>query len=215
MQHTRTVLDHGFEYVGGNLGADFTNTRSGRYHEDDAHDHLGTYADVVEFVREAGELRPGEAKRLLDAARERPERATQVYRRAIALREATWRALSKIAAGREPAAQDVDAVGVEAAAAQAHRRLTRRDGSYVWAWPETDDPARPLWPIAVAAAHLLTDDAERGMVRECADETCAWIFVDRTKNHSRRWCDMASCGARNKMREYRERRRKSPTAAAR
>jgi len=67
---------------------------------------------------------------------------------------------------------------------------------------------RPLWPIARAVADVLIHEENRSLLRECADDTCAWLFVDRTKNHSRRWCDMNTCGTRNKMREYRERQKR-------
>jgi predicted RNA-binding Zn ribbon-like protein len=85
----------------------------------------------------------------------------------------------------------------------------RKSGSgFTWDWPETDELARPLWPIARAASDVLTNDADRGLLRECADGTCAWLFLDHTKNHSRRWCDMATCGSRNKVREFRERQKR-------
>jgi predicted RNA-binding Zn ribbon-like protein len=42
-------------------------------------------------------------------------------------------------------------------------------------------------------------------VRRCAD--CPWLFVDRSRNHSRRWCDMADCGTEQKKQRYVARRR--------
>jgi predicted RNA-binding Zn ribbon-like protein len=56
--------------------------------------------------------------------------------------------------------------------------------------------------VARSAAELLISP-ERACVRECASETCTWLFVDTTKNHSRRWCDMNSCGNRYKVRKFR------------
>jgi predicted RNA-binding Zn ribbon-like protein len=53
---------------------------------------------------------------------------------------------------------------------------------------------------------LLTSHVSRGAVRECESDTCAWLFLDRTRNHSRRWCDMGDCGNRAKARRFRERR---------
>lgn len=206
MQHIPTVLDHGLEFIGGDLSTDFTNTRSGRY-EGAGHDHIQTYADLVEFVRQAGAIGPSVARRLVVEAERRPEKATQVQRRAVALREAIWRVFVALARDERPAAEDVELVGAEAADAMAHARVVRTADGYSWQWPDGDDLARALWPIARAASDLLTSD-DRAHLRECADDTCAWLFVDRTKNHSRRWCDMATCGSRNKVREFRERRRR-------
>ena len=207
MQHIPTVLDHGFEYIGGDLAADFANTTSNRYDPAEHHEHIQTYADLVEFARLAEAIRPAVARQLIADAERRPEKATQVYRRTVALREAVWGALSRIAAGKEPTADDVATIGREAAEALGHAQVVKTADGYVWDWPETDDLARPLWPIARAAADLLTGDT-RAHVRECADDTCAWLFIDRTKNHSRRWCDMNGCGTRNKVREFRQRQKR-------
>ena len=208
MQHIPTVLDHGFEYIGGDIAADFANTTSNRYEPEQLHEHIQTYADLVEFTRLAGAIRPALAHRLIGEAQLHPEKATQIYRRSAALREAVWGALSRIAADKEPAAADVAVISREAADALSHAEVVKTDDGFAWEWPDADDLARPLWPIARAAADLLTSDA-RAHVRECADDTCAWLFIDRTKNHSRRWCDMNGCGTRNKVRDFRERQRRA------
>ena len=212
MQHIPTVLDHGFEYIGGDLSTDFTNTRSGRY-EAAGHEHIQTYADVVEFARQAGVLSAPEAKRLFAEAVSRPEKATQIYRRAIALREAIWRAFARFADGKDAVLEDIAMIGAEAADASAHARVAKVGGTFGWEWPDGGDLARPLWPIAKAAADVLTNDRERELLRECKDDTCAWLFVDRTKNHTRRWCDMETCGNRAKQARLRQRAKKVARAA--
>jgi len=212
MQHIPTTLDHGFEYIGGDLSTDFTNTRSGRY-EGPGHEHLQNYADLVEFLRQGEMLRPALAKRLIAEAERRPEKAAQMHRRAIALRDAIWRAFARVAAGKEASRDDVEVISRETADAFGHAQLAKTEGGFGWEWPDTDELARPLWPIARAASDLLTDDHERAHLRECADDTCAWLFVDRTKNHSRRWCDMNGCGSRNKVREFRQRQKRAARTA--
>ncbi len=208
MQHVPTILDHGLEFVGGDLSTDFTNTRSGRYEEAPGHEHIQRYADLVEFTRQAGFLTTAEAKGLLAEAERRTEKATQIHRRSVALREAIWRAFANIAKAERPAAEDVELIGAEAADAMSNARVQRTADGFEWRWAETDDLARPLWPIARAASDLLTSDHDRELLRECSDDTCAWLFVDRTKNHSRRWCDMNTCGSRNKVRDFRQRQKR-------
>lgn len=208
MQHTLTVLDHGLEFVGAHLAADFLNTSSFRYDKARAHDHIQTYADLVEFARQAGEVSPALARRLIAEAETRPEKAAQIHRRAAALREAAWVAFSKIAHEKEAPRESVETISAEAADAQAHARLVKMDDGWQWQWPD-DDIARPLWPIARAAADLLTNEQDRRLLRECADDTCAWMFVDRTKNHSRRWCNENTCGSRAKVRAFRQRQKRA------
>jgi predicted RNA-binding Zn ribbon-like protein len=72
-------------------------------------------------------------------------------------------------------------------------RLERRDGQ-----GQLDSL---LWPIASAASQLLTSDQTQS-IRRCDAETCRWFFVDRSRNHSRRWCDMKVCGNRAKARQF-------------
>src|SRR6185503_2971216 len=209
MQHIPTVLDHGFEYIGGDLSTDFTNTKSGRI-EGAGHDHVQAYADVVEFVRLAGLLSAGDAKRLVADAEERPDKAAQIYRRAVALREATWRAYERVMDGKDPAPEDLAVISSEASHALGHARVVKSAAGFSWEWPDSDphELERPLWPIARAVVDMLIHEENRSLLRECADDTCAWLFIDRTKNHSRRWCDMNTCGSRNRVREFRERQKR-------
>lgn len=207
MQHIPTVLDHGFEYIGGDISTDFTNTKSGRA-DGSGHEHVQTYADVVEFVRLAGLLKPAEAKRLIAQAERHPEKATQIHRRAVALREATWRAYERLIQEKEPAADDLAVLSNEASDALGHARFMKSSAGFSWEWPDTDDLARPLWPIARAVADVLIHEENRSLLRECSDDTCAWLFIDRTKNHSRRWCDVNTCGSRNRVREFRQRQKR-------
>jgi predicted RNA-binding Zn ribbon-like protein len=43
---------------------------------------------------------------------------------------------------------------------------------------------------------------EHRRVRRCANEKCLWLFVDESKNGTRRWCDMTACGNRAKARRH-------------
>ena len=60
---------------------------------------------------------------------------------------------------------------------------------------------RPLWPVLWAAAELLTS-ADRDRVRACASDPCRWLFLDLSRNRSRRWCSMEDCGNRAKARRH-------------
>jgi len=76
-----------------------------------------------------------------------------------------------------------------------------------WAWDETAPSLdRPIWLIVRSAANLLTSE-ETSSIRECASETCSWLFVDRSRTRRRRWCDMSTCGNRAKARRHYQRRK--------
>ena len=76
-------------------------------------------------------------------------------------------------------------------------------------WPWLQEAM--LWPVLRSAAELLTSE-EAARVRQCASETCSWLFVDRSRTHRRRWCDMKTCGNRDKARRYYQRHREKTAA---
>jgi predicted RNA-binding Zn ribbon-like protein len=69
-----------------------------------------------------------------------------------------------------------------------------------------------LRPIARSAAELLTSET-LSRVRECGGATCTWLFLDASRNRSRRWCSMESCGNRAKARRHYRRRREGGDAS--
>jgi predicted RNA-binding Zn ribbon-like protein len=61
--------------------------------------------------------------------------------------------------------------------------------------------------VAAVFAAMGDDDWER--LKLCGSRTCRWAFFDKSRNHSSRWCRMASCGNREKARRFRERAKAS------
>jgi predicted RNA-binding Zn ribbon-like protein len=70
-----------------------------------------------------------------------------------------------------------------------------------WSWADQRDPELPLWALAMSAADLITSEAVQ-RVRTCDNAECRWLFLDTSKNHTRRWCDMKICGNRMKARRF-------------
>jgi predicted RNA-binding Zn ribbon-like protein len=195
---------HTFDYIGGSMILDFTNVGTHAGHN---HEHLRSYSDLVDFVRQAGGLSLADARRLLAEAERHPSTAKAVLGRAIALRDASMGAFTAFARGKAPDSRDLELIGREAAASLAHRRIALAGKRITWTWADDLTLERVLWPIAQSGADLLTSDEDRVMLRECASDTCEWLFLDRTRNHSRRWCDMADCGNRAKQQRVRARAR--------
>ncbi len=72
--------------------------------------------------------------------------------------------------------------------------------------PPRSPAAAVLLPLADAIGDLVTTVDFR-LVRRCQGHLCTLNFVDRTKSHARRWCDMATCGNRAKAAAHRARGR--------
>jgi predicted RNA-binding Zn ribbon-like protein len=200
------AADHDIELEGGALALDFANTVGGT-HVSPTHDHLQGYGDVVRFAVVAGALSESDAERLRARAAREPTRANAVFALAVSLREAIWAVFSSLASGDVPRERDLDLLGDAAAAGAARSRLVYDRDGVSWSFAsDGDELERPLWLIAKSATDILTS-ADRERVRECASPTCEWVFLDRSRNHSRRWCDMNDCGNRAKARSFQERRR--------
>ena len=106
-------------------------------------------------------------------------------------------------AAAEPRAQPDFAVLQHAlAAAPARSRLASSASGYAWEI-ERSQPSVPhlLAPILWSAGDL-HHRRRAPSLRRCANEACLWLFLDASKNATRRWCDMASCGNRAKARRH-------------
>lgn len=204
--------DHPVEFVGGALALDFTNTLGGT-HRAPSHEHLQEYDDVVDFAVLGNALSPAEGRRLKSEAGRHPARAKDVLRRAVTLREAMWRLFESISAARALPTADLEIMNREIASAFAHARFTPVESHrFTWVWDKTPALDRALWPIAKSAADLLESSEALAQLRECASDTCEWLFLDRSRNHTRRWCDMNDCGGRAKVRRFRARKAQARTA---
>jgi len=195
-----------FELSAGALCLDFANSWGDRRRPES--DRLAGYPALLDFGVESGLLAGSAAARLLRQARRDPHAATRTFTAAIALREALYRIFSAQARGRRAQPADLGAVNRALQAALPHLRVTRRGEGYAWNWDENgaDALAAPLRPIARSAAELLTSD-DLARVRECDGATCTWLFLDESRNRSRRWCSMESCGNRAKARRHYHRQR--------
>ena len=195
-----------FELTGDHLALNFVNTLDNRP-SGQPKELLAQYVDLARFAEDSGilptylvdrlierSMHAPAAEKALIAARELRESFHEVLVAAMEKRPAPPMALARLNGFVQDAAQ--------------HAQLVDRKGKLEWQFDELG-PAfeSPLWPIARAAADLLASD-QLGLVGTCASPTCQWFFLDVSKNHRRRWCDMKVCGNRAKAREFYARKTK-------
>ncbi len=197
-----------FDLTGGHPALDLANTISRRDDPSRRREHLASFTDLVSFALQDKILSAKQAKDLHARARKSESDAARSFRKVIALREAIYQVFAAAAKGHPAPAEDLLKVNESAVEAMQHRCLVRDNGSYRWEWQtEGRNPLdRILWPIAQSAVELLTSD-ELKLVRWCEAPDCEWLFLDHSRNRSRRWCDMNSCGNRAKARRYYQRTR--------
>jgi len=191
-----------FEFSGGNLALDFANTVSNRP-TDHAIERLTDYRQLVFFGMESGVCTLTD--RLFVAAARAPGQAQNVLQKAIQFREALFAIFSAIVERRAIPDNALMRLNLTLQEASQHGRIVYRDRRFVWEWVDMQHHLDSvLWAVARSAAELLLSD-ELPHLRICAAEDCAWLFLDRTKNQRRRWCDMKVCGNRVKARRHYER----------
>ena len=196
-----------FHLGAGALCLDFANTVSWRGSGAPV-DHLPAYEELVRFALQSKLIAAAEAGRLQRRAMRRPEGATQALHRAVKLREALYRIFAGLAGARRPSRADVATLNASLPAALASIHVIPESDGFTWAWAgDLGALERLVWPVARDAAVFLTS-ADLSRLRTCGNPRCRWLFVDATRNRSRRWCTMAVCGNRAKVLRYRQRRRR-------
>ena len=198
-----------FELIAGAVCLDFINTLDDRFSSQPT-ELLKSYIDLARFGEDAGVLAPALADRLLERGYGSPA-AAKVLASALEMREAMFQVFAAMVNKKPvPPAALFKLNGYVQSAAE-HARLVEENGGFEWrfdALPAGFDA--PLWPIARSAADLLAS-AQVAYVRACASKTCQWFFLDTSKNHRRRWCDMTKCGNRAKFQRFYSRKKEAST----
>jgi predicted RNA-binding Zn ribbon-like protein len=197
--------------VGGDPSLDLVNTvdwtEAGLVNE-----RLPDYQRLVDWAQRAGLLSRGGVARLRRMAGTDPNGAQAALRKAWRVRGVLRRLFASIASGQP---EDPDVVeefasllrsAMQAMRLEPHRGRTKR---HEWAFPASTTTLDGfLGPVVWSAAGLLAS-ADAESLRVCAGPACGWIFVDRSRNGLRRWCEMQTCGTfeKTRRRSVRARRR--------
>lgn len=204
-----------FKYIGGEPSIDFVNTVDWTS-EGLKNDRLTDYARLTEWAKGAEVVSKEMAQALRDIAEERPREAETTF---DGVRHTRW-ILQRVFSGLGSDTPDEQAlVDFNGLLGDSLRRLEIQvegtpENLPLWTWRGLgEDLASPLWLVVWSAAQLLTSE-EASRVRVCDGPDCGWMFVDRSRNGLRRWCDMATCGTRAKSRRRARRNRASAPAGS-
>jgi predicted RNA-binding Zn ribbon-like protein len=181
------------------LCIDFANTRYWRGSEpvETVHD----FAEVVRWCETNAMLGREAAERALHWW-ENHGRDVAVFDDAIALRETIYRICFAMADGKTPQAYDLAAINVALDRAPERRVLAHREKTFGWRIDlDAVSAAGLLAPVLWSAGDLIVSpEVER--LRHCLNDQCGWLFMDDSKNGSRRWCSMQACGNRAKAHRH-------------
>ncbi|MFC2150098.1 CGNR zinc finger domain-containing protein [Calditrichota bacterium] len=164
---------------------------------------ISDFRALITWSQNVGVLSEEESAGLEDKANRNAELANSVYTEAIELREAIYHLFSDLAEGRDCDETDLKTINQTVAKAMQNFRLVKGDACCTWECRyDSNVLDSMLLPIAHSASVLLTSELV-SRVGKCADDRgCGWLFLDTSRNRSRRWCDMRDCGNRNKVKRY-------------
>jgi predicted RNA-binding Zn ribbon-like protein len=197
-----------FRCPGGALCLDFCNSGQG-IKNPRQEEWIATFADLMDWLEAAGALSKSQATRLRAAGADSPQAAQQFLTRAIGFREALARVLLARTESRAAASEDLRVIDAQYARTAPFARLASTPEGFAWSLDTAASALdAALRPVVESAVGLLTS-GKLARLRRCGSATCYWLFLDETKNCSRRWCEMASCGNLMKVRRHRASRHRS------
>lgn len=201
MVETEIEASPKFDEPGYWLCLDFTHTLEERP-SDHPQEQLKSYSDLVAWGLYMHLLTDEQAQHLYEEAGRNPAKAAEVLHRGIDARELMYRVFYEIAEDSSPAESDLITLNDMLSDTMSHARIVAKWHGYEWGWVDDEHALdQVIWPVIRSAADLLASD-ELDAVRACAADDCRWLFLDTSKNRSRRWCDMKSCGNRAKARRH-------------
>jgi predicted RNA-binding Zn ribbon-like protein len=193
-------MSHAIQLIAGHPALDLVNTLDWRFRDDGPEELLPSYDDLLRFSAQSGMLAKKQIRQIVRTSTERAAADALVACRE--LREAAAEVLYAAVDDRTPATSQIKTLDRFFKEAREHQRLSWSGSRLVWEWPASECAAElPLWMLALSTARLLTSN-DMARLSACEKPDCRWLFLDTSKNHTRRWCDMRLCGNRMKARRF-------------
>jgi len=200
-----------FKWIGGDLSLDFNNTVDWSGYEPQAGEKLTDYGRLVAWAREGGVVNETEARSLLAVRDERPDAAEAALERSIRTRGLIHRIFFAVLKDSEAVREDLKQLNKLLTDSPAQVEYDENQNRFGWTWQTNDRLADFLQPVVWSASHLLTSP-DIAWVKTCTNEDCGWLFLDTSRKHNRKWCEMAVCGNRAKARRFYQRsKRRTPS----
>jgi predicted RNA-binding Zn ribbon-like protein len=202
----RVQIDQAVPFrFGGHDALDFVNTVDSRVRPVER-DYIDTFEKLVAWSRQVGLIDTSKVRGLTATP---PRIAAAAHREALALRDSLLQVFGAVIDDDSPRRSDMLALNVLLAEARSKQVLTPRAGKFGWSWAGDVDARTPTLLIALAAAHLL-ERIDLTRLKRCpGPDGCGWLFVDASRNGSRRWCSMDYCGSSAKARRFAQAHRRS------
>lgn len=189
--------------VGERLCMDFINTVSWRESAEKRRNWFTSYAKLIDWSVHAEVLTAQQAQDLLVEAGENPSQAEEVLKQAIEMREVMYRIFKSISKKTSPDEQDLACFNEYVSHFYRSLQVIHEKDQYMLEFRQPEKNLDTMLPpILQSAVNLLVTKTELERVKQCEGDPCGWLFFDTSRNRSRRWCSMADCGNRAKVRRF-------------
>lgn len=191
--------------ISGHPALDFANT-AGWHASDERNEWLTSYGEWLDWLRTGNAFPPSTLRALATESASDAARSQRALKRVLEQRELVYRVFTAVAHDRAPT--DADLAALHRARVNALEAAEPRwqGGRITLDWTgNASDLLAPLHPLMLAASDLLSA-LETERVRQCGNDPCGWLFLDQSRNGTRRWCSSAECGNASRVRAFRARR---------
>jgi predicted RNA-binding Zn ribbon-like protein len=179
---------------GGVLCLDFINTVDNRM-KTPTLDYLSGFKDLLQWYGHTRALSPKIIHTLERLAKDYPQKAALVFEKSMLLRELLHRLFTAMMAGKQPAAGDLIQFNSYIGEAYANIEIAWSAGAGKL---QFNAPAleQVYWWLVKSAVDAFTA-IKPTQIKECP--ACGWVFLDKSRNGSRKWCSMSTCGDVDKV----------------
>jgi predicted RNA-binding Zn ribbon-like protein len=191
------------DIISGDSALDLVNTVSGW--NDDPEDWVPDIASFLVWTRTSGILSAYEKNQAGRMAERSPAAAARVLASVKELRFALWRLVDSLEHRRPAKAGDLSVIDEWARRLSLSQRAVVRRNKIDFAIGRDISALEIPGLRVITAALSFLRDSSWARIKTCPGNNCGWKFLDRSKNRSRRWCDMAVCGNLAKAKQYRAR----------
>jgi predicted RNA-binding Zn ribbon-like protein len=179
---------------------DFANTVSWRGSA--PAESLHNVSDLLKWCGDAGLVSAGVAHQIRKWPDKHPKRAAEIFAEAIELREAIYRIFHCVAANAKPAEADLGILNRALRYAPRRAAVQHIGEGFGWQLEDSKPSASSLLAPVIWSAGDLLVGPQVARLRECSNDKCLWLFLDDSKNGTRRWCSMQACGNRAKAHRH-------------
>ncbi|GEL77643.1 CGNR zinc finger domain-containing protein [Tenuibacillus multivorans] len=193
---------HKHDLLGGRLCLDFANTVSWHDSSEKSQELLTSYEKLVSWSLHANILKKQQSLSLLKKAESQPSKAKEVLQQAIELRESIYQIFSLVSNNETPSSKDLSILNEALGNAYGMMRIVPGENKFSLEFFCEEALDEMLPPIVQSAIEILISEKELSRVKKCEGAPCGWLFLDTSRNRSRRWCSMEDCGNRAKARRH-------------